>query len=100
MVLAANEAYGPRLCFWNEPDNYLHISEVGHFVLALRKAFQTGGQLIAMSHNSEAIRCFSDENTFLLHRRTHLEPAILRPLREIQFGGDLVGALVRGDVEP
>ena len=25
VVLAANDAYGPLLCFWDEPDNYLAI---------------------------------------------------------------------------
>src|SRR5207247_11363026 len=100
LVLASNEAYGPLLCFWDEPDNYLALSEVGHFVLALRKAFQSGGQFIATSHNSEAIRRFSDENTLVLYRKNHLEPTIVRPLNEIQVNGDLVGALVRGDVEP
>jgi hypothetical protein len=69
-------------------------------VLALRKAFQSGGQFIATSHNSEAIRRFSDENTLVLHRNSHLEPTIVRPLSEIQVSGDLVDALVRGDVEP
>ncbi len=100
LVLAANDAHGPLLCFWDEPDNYLALSEVGHFVLALRKAFQSGGQLIATSHNSEAIRRFSDENTLVLHRNSHLEPTIVRPLNEIQVSGDLVGALIRGDVQP
>jgi predicted ATPase len=100
LVLAANETYGPVLCFWDEPDNYLALSEVGHFVLALRKAFQSAGQLIATSHNSEAIRAFSNENTFVLHRKTHLEPTVLRPLTEIEIHGDLVEALVREDVEP
>jgi predicted ATPase len=100
LVLAANDAYGPVFCFWDEPDNYLALSEVGHFVLALRKAFQSGGQFIATSHNSEAIRRFSDENTFVLYRKNHLEPTIVRPLNEIQVKGDLIGALVRGDVEP
>ena len=47
LVLAANDAYGPLVCFWDEPDNYLALDEVGHFVLALRKAFQSGGQFIA-----------------------------------------------------
>ena len=74
LVLAANDAYGPLLCFWDEPDNYLALSEVGHFVLALRKAFQSGGQFIATSHNPEAIRRFSEENTLLLYRKSHLEP--------------------------
>jgi len=100
LVLAANDAYGPVFCFWDEPDNYLALSEVGHFVLALRKAFQSGGQFIATSHNSEAIRRFSDENTVLLYRKNHLEPTIVRPLKNLQISGDLVGALVRGDVEP
>ncbi len=104
VVLAANEAYGPLLCFWDEPDSHLALSEVGHFVLALRKAFQSGGQFIATSHNPEAIRSFSDENTLVLYRRSHLEPTIVRPLTEVRasgdFGGDLVDALIRGDVEP
>jgi AAA domain, putative AbiEii toxin, Type IV TA system len=100
LVLAANDAYGPLFCFWDEPDNFLALDEVGYFVLALRKAFQAGGQFIATSHNPEAIRRFSDENTLVLHRKTHLEPTIVRPLNEIQVSGDLVGALIRGDVEP
>ncbi|MCI0389106.1 MAG: AAA family ATPase [Acidobacteria bacterium] len=99
LVLAAN-AYGPVLCFWDEPDNYLALDEVGHFVLALRQSFQSGGQFIATSHNPEAIRRFSEENTLLLYRRNHLEPTIVRPLKELQIPGDLVNALIRGDVEP
>jgi predicted ATPase len=104
VVVAANEAYGPLLCFWDEPDSHLALSEVGHFVLALRKAFQSGGQFIATSHNPEAIRHFSDENTLVLSRKSHLEPTIVRPLTEVRtsglFDGDLIEALVRGDVEP
>src|SRR5262249_44686866 len=42
LVLAASKRYGPLFCFWDEPDNYLALSEVGHFVLALRRAFQSG----------------------------------------------------------
>lgn len=101
LVIAANNSYGPVVCFWDEPDNYLALSEVGHFVVALRKAFQSGGgQFIATSHNPEAIRRFSEENTLVLYRKNHLEPTMVRPLSEIQFSGDLVSALVRGDVEP
>jgi len=100
LVLAANHNYGPLLCFWDEPDNYLAPSEVGHFVLALRKAFLSGGQFIGTSHNPEVVRRFSDENTLVLYRNSHLEPTIVRPLTEIQVNGDLVGALIRGDLEP
>ena len=100
MVLAANDAYGPLVCFWDEPDNHLALSEIGHFMTALRKAFQSGGQFITTSHNPEAIRRFSEENTLVLYRNNHLEPTNVRPLSEITVSGDLVSALIRGDVEP
>ena len=79
--------------------SHLAPSEV-EFVLALRKGFQSGGQFIATSHNPEAISVFSRDNTLLLHRKSHLEPTIVRPLHELELNGDLVGALIRGDVEP
>lgn len=100
LVLAANNAYDKVLCFWDEPDNYLALPEVGHFVLALRKAFQSGGQFIATSHNDEAIRCFSDENTLFLYRKSHLEPTLVRPVSEIRFSGTFVSAFARGDINP
>jgi energy-coupling factor transporter ATP-binding protein EcfA2 len=98
LVLAANRAYGPLVCFWDEPDTYLALNEVGHFVVALRRAFQSGGQFIATSHNPEAIRRFSEENTLYLRRESHLEPTVVRPLGQLHAGGDLVDALIRGDL--
>jgi predicted ATPase len=102
LVIAMNDAYGPILCFWDDPDNYLAPSEVGVSIMALRRAFQSSGQLIATSHHPEAIRRFSDENTLFLYRNGHLEPTIARPLEEIRSGGgfkgDLVDALIRDDV--
>lgn len=98
-LLAANETYGPITCFWDELDGHLALSEVGHFVMALRRGFERG-QLIATSHNPEAIRKFSDDNTFVLFRRSHLEPAQVRPLADLNVNGDLVGTLIRGDLEP
>jgi predicted ATPase len=98
LVFAANLANGPVLCFWDEPDNYLALDEVGHFATALRKAFEQGGQFIATSHNPETIRRFSNENTLLLRRNSHLEPTIVRPLSELDIKGDLVGAIIRGDI--
>jgi energy-coupling factor transporter ATP-binding protein EcfA2 len=99
LVLAANDAYGPVLCFWDEPDNFLAPSEVSHFILALRRAFQSGGQIIATSHNAEAIRSFSDDNTLVLFRQNHLEPTRVQSLSEMNISGDLTSALVRGDIE-
>jgi ABC-type Mn2+/Zn2+ transport system ATPase subunit len=98
VVLAANKFYGPLFCFWDEPDNYLSLSEVGHFVMSLRRSFAGDSQILVTSHNPEAIRRFSDENTFLLSRRNHLEPTVVRLLDDLQVKGDLIGALIRGDV--
>jgi predicted ATPase len=100
LVLASADAQRSLVCFWDEPDNFLALSEVGHFVLALRKAFQFGGQFIATSHNPEAVRRFSDENTIVLYRHNHLEPTIARRVSEFNVTGDLVGALIQGDLEP
>ena len=100
LVLASNTAYGPLLCFWDEPDNYLSLSEVGHFVMELRRAFESkGGQLLVTSHNPEAIRQFSGENTLLLFRKNHIEPTQVRRIADVKINGDLVDALIRNDVE-
>ncbi|MEH2059663.1 MAG: AAA family ATPase [Nostoc sp.] len=99
VVLAANESYGPLFCFWDEPDNYLAISEVGHFLTSLRRSFRNVGQILVTSHNPEAIRKFSNENTFVLDRKSHLEPTLIRLLSEMSVQGDLADALIRGDIE-
>lgn len=99
LVLASNSIYGPLFCFWDEPDNFLSLEEVGHFITTLRRAFQSGGQFIATSHNSEAIRSFSNENTLVLYRKSHLEPTIIRLLDELQIDGDLIGTLIQGDLD-
>ncbi|AFM23489.1 AAA family ATPase [Desulfomonile tiedjei] len=97
-ALAANELYGPLFCFWDEPDNYLSLSEIGFVVAALRRSFGKSGQILITSHNPEAIRGFSDDNTFVLDRKSHLEPTVIRPLSDIPVKGDLVNAIIRGDV--
>ncbi len=83
LVVAANKCYGPLFCFWDEPDNYLALSEVGFFLLSLRQSFQESGQILVTSHNPEAIRKFSNENTFVLDRKSHLEPTLVRLLSEL-----------------
>ena len=98
IVLAANKYYSP-FCFWDEPDNYLSLSEVGHFITTLRRSFKNSGQILVTSHNEEAIRKFSNENTFVLDRKSHLEPALVRLLSDIPINGDLVDTLIRGDIE-
>lgn len=98
LVIAANKFYGPLFCFWDEPDNYLSISEAGHFIASLRRSFSGGGQFVATSHNPVAIQKFSNENTLLLYRKSHLEPTLVRSLSDIPLKGSLIDALIRGDV--
>lgn len=106
VVLAANEFYGPLFCFWDEPERYLSLSEVGHFIASLRSSFQNDSQILITSHNPEAIRKFSDENTLVLYRKSHLEPTRIKLLDEIRsqgnnvkFEGDLIDTLISGDLE-
>ncbi|MFN5064465.1 MAG: AAA family ATPase [Aphanizomenon sp.] len=99
VVLAANKFYGPIFCFWDEPDNYLSLSVAGDFIMSLRRSFKDNGQIVVTSHNPEAIREFSYENTFFLDRKSHLEPTLIRLLSDIDTTGDLINALICGDIE-
>jgi predicted ATPase len=100
VLLAANTHLGPLFCFWDEPDNFVSLSEVGHMIAELRKSFKHSGsgQIILTSHNPESIRKFSDESTLFLTRASHLEPARGRWLSDLEYDGDLINALIRGDV--
>ncbi len=103
LVIAANDAYGPIVCFWDEPDNFVGPAEVGPSIVALRRAFRDQGQLLVTSHNPEAVRRFSDENTFVLFRKSHLEPTLISSVEDLRKSGDIngsfVNALTRGDIE-
>lgn len=100
LVLAVNAAYGPIFCFWDEPDSHISLDEVGHFITALRRSFENGGgQILLTSHHDETIRRFSNENTLVLSRKNHLEPTRVRTLEEVGVKGDLIHALLRGDIE-
>lgn len=98
VVLAANQYYGPLFCFWDEPDNHLSLSEVRDFITSLRRSFKNKGQILTTSHNEEAIRTFSDENTFILTRESHLEPTLVMLLRDTPIIGNVVNNLIRGDI--
>ena len=77
----------------------LLYQEVGHYIHALRRSFESGGgQVLLTSHNSETIRRFSDENTMVLLRESHLEPTRVKTLAELGIKGDLINTLLRGGV--
>ena len=82
-VLAAQHMYGSHFVFWDEPDNYLALPEIEHFIRILRQKFRNGSQIWMTSHNEVTINCFSHENTFLLRRKNHCDPVELRPIEEL-----------------
>lgn len=100
LVLAANEVDGPLLTFWDEPDSHLALSEVSHFILALRRGVGDGGQIVMTSHSQEAIHRFSNENTWVMGRRSHLEPTIIRRLADMSSSASVIARVIEGDLDP
>jgi len=98
LIAAVNRPDSPVFCFWDEPDSHLSLPEINHFIVALRRLTNQHGQFLATSHHPEAIRRFSDENTFVFTRNSHLEPTIVRPLSEFSYSGDLIEAILRNEV--
>ncbi|MFP4305689.1 MAG: AAA family ATPase [Desulfococcaceae bacterium] len=100
MVLSANKFYGPLFCFWDEPDHHLSLSMVGSLIRELRRHFHEKGQIIITSHNPEAIRQFSDENSILLYRNSHSEPTRSSLLSQVQSKSkDIINDLLLDEIE-
>lgn len=110
VLLAANKVSGPIFAFWDEPDNYLAPHEVSQFIVGLKRSFlRHSGQLITSSHNPQAILGFAVDSTWVLGRRSHLEPTQLRNLDELQMpepanegeaAPTLMQRLLNGDIDP
>ncbi len=112
VLIAANRWNGPVFAFWDEPDNFLATHEVDQFVMAMRRNFMKhdGGQLLMSSHHPQAIGCFGEDNTWVLGRKSHLEPAMIRLLGDVLRSRqstsaegdrpDVIQSLLLGDLEP
>lgn len=97
-IFASTSSGIPIVCMWDEPDSHLSLAEVGQFIMAMRKTAKMGGQFIVTSHHPETVRKFSDDTTFVLTRKSHLEPTLVHPLSTIKYNGDLIEALIRNEV--
>ena len=85
-ILAAQKNTPNLLCLWDEPDNFIGLKEMNGFIMEFRKAFEdTSSQLLMTSHNERAINRFSNHNTFVLSRNSHLSPSKVKILKDIDY---------------
>lgn len=103
-VLMAKICDKECFCFWDEPDNYLAISEVENFITIMRGSFLKKGQFFATTHNPETVACFEEHNTFIIYRDDHLlptkSPASVTEWREKnEIKSDFISAWIKGEVE-
>jgi predicted ATPase len=100
VVLAMNKNMESLFCFWDEPDNYLSISEIQHFIIELQRNFKTKGQLLIASHHAQTIETFPPEHIIVLDRKSHLEPTLWKWLNEVSDKPkDLISALILNELE-
>lgn len=97
VLLAAGKAYGPILCFWDEPESHIGLDNLSEMMSELRNHFQ--GQLWATSHSPRAIESFPTDSVYYLEKKSILESASLRPISEMDYGKSLVTALARGELD-
>jgi len=100
-VIAEQKNNPNLLCLWDEPDNFISLVELDHFIVACRKAFEcTPSQLIITSHNKQVINNFSNHNIFLLKRNSHLSPARIELAQTIRYESNtLVDAFENGELD-
>jgi predicted ATPase len=102
-VLAAITNEESVLCLWDEPDNYVSLPELSHFITACRKAFENSkvaSQVIMSSHNVRTINEFSEHNTFLVSRQSHLHPSKLEAAAEKQYlSSTFIDAYENGELD-
>jgi len=102
-VLAAITNEESVLCLWDEPDNYVSLPELSHFITACRKAFENSkvaSQVIMSSHNARTINEFSEHNTFLVSRQSHLHPSRLEVVSEKEYlSATFIDAYENGELD-
>ncbi len=102
-VIAGQKNNPAMLCLWDEPENFISLTEVNHFVKEFRKVFETSSkpsQLIISSHNERVMNNFSNHNIFVLSKETHLTPVRVRVLDSINYESTtLIDAYDNGELD-
>jgi predicted ATPase len=92
-VIAAHMNNPTTLCLWDEPDNFVGLKELNHFITTFRKSFEASeskAQLIMTSHNERVVNNFSDHNIFVVSRSSHLSPTRIEVLENISYESQTV----------
>ncbi|MCE9681651.1 AAA family ATPase [Halomonas alkalisoli] len=102
-VLAAITNEEGILCLWDEPDNYVSLPELSHFIIACRKAFENSdveSQVVMSSHNPRTINEYSEHNTYLVSRQSHLHPARLELIADKHYlSSTFIDAYENGELD-
>lgn len=103
-TLIATQKNNPTtLCLWDEPDNFISLIELDHFISESRKAFESfsgKSQLIMTSHNERVINNFSNHNIFVMSRKSHLSPTRIEPLETFSYSSkNIVDAYENGELD-
>lgn len=101
-LIAKLSARQPILCLWDEPNNFVSLIELNHFIISCRKAFENDpdkSQIIMSTHASQVINEFSSNNTFIFHRDAHFIPTQLELLSNKEYlSPTLLDAIENGEI--
>ena len=91
------------LCLWDEPDNYIGLTELKQLISDFRQAFDENNhssQLIVTSHNESVINEFSEHNTFFISKESHLSHSRIVILKEKKYQSrTVVDAYYNGELD-
>ncbi|USA45918.1 AAA family ATPase [Acinetobacter sp. C26M] len=101
-LIAKLSAKQPILCLWDEPNNFISLIELNHFIMSFRKAFENDpnkSQIIMSTHAPQVITEFSSNNTFIFHRDNHFTSTQLELLSNKEYlSPTLVDAIENGEI--
>jgi len=103
VVIAGQKNNPTILCLWDEPDNFISLVEVNHFISEFRRAFESSTnqpQLLITSHNERVVNNFSNHNIFVVSRSSHLLPTRIKLLKNIDYSSStIVDAYDNGELD-
>ena len=102
-VFAIAQSKKKVFCFWDEPNNYISASLLDFFIRKMINCFSKNeGQLWVVSHNTEIIAGFNDENSWVFRRNGHLDSTLplvsIAELRKSKKISDLTTSVLSGDI--